>query len=144
MRHFKRASLTSRNSSKSETSRKFVKIGRPMATPPDPFDVQALEGSINDSATRVSTIWVGFLLFGLYITVAAGATTDRQLLLEEPIKLPILDVNLSVFSFYFLAPLMFVVYHVYLLVQVVLLARTADVYEEAIERTTFVSADRAR
>ena len=28
----------------------------------DPFDVEALEKSLNDSATRVSTIWVSFIL----------------------------------------------------------------------------------
>jgi hypothetical protein len=48
----------------------------------DPFDVEALEKSLNDSATRVSTIWISFLIFGLYLVIAAGTVTHRQLLLS--------------------------------------------------------------
>ncbi len=55
----------------------------------DPFDVKALEGSLNDSATRVSAIWISFLVFGLYLVIAAGTVTHRQLFLEDPVKLPI-------------------------------------------------------
>jgi hypothetical protein len=36
-----------------------------MADKVDPFDVEALEKSLNDSATRVSTLWISFLIFGL-------------------------------------------------------------------------------
>ena len=38
-----------------------------MADKIDPFDVAALEKSLNDSATRVSTIWASFLIFSLYL-----------------------------------------------------------------------------
>lgn len=73
--------------------------GGPMAQNPDPFDVQALEKSLNDSAARVSTIWISFLIFGLYLVVAASAVTHRQLLLEDPIKLPALNVDLPLIGF---------------------------------------------
>jgi uncharacterized protein YjbI with pentapeptide repeats len=110
----------------------------------NPFDVEALEKSVNDSAVRVSTIWISFLVFGLYLAIAAGGTTPRQLFLEEPIKLPVLDINLPLVAFYFLAPLLFVIFHLYVLVQVLLLARTAGAYNEAVEHTMPVAADRAR
>jgi hypothetical protein len=61
----------------------------------DPFDVEALEKSVNDSATRVSAIWVSFLIFGLYLVIAAGTVTHRQLFLEDRIKLPVLNIDLS-------------------------------------------------
>ena len=98
-----------------------------MSLNPNPFDVEALEKSVNESAVRVSSIWVSFLFFGLYLIVAAGGTTHRQLLLEEPIKMPVLSIDLSVVGFYVLAPLLFLIFHIYLLVQVLLLARTAAV-----------------
>jgi hypothetical protein len=110
----------------------------------NPFDVEALEKSVNDSAVRVSTIWISFLVFGLYLAIAAGGTTPRQLFLEELIKLPVLDINLPLVAFYFLAPLLFVIFHLYVLVQVLLLARTAGAYNEAVEHTMPVAADRAR
>jgi uncharacterized protein YjbI with pentapeptide repeats len=115
-----------------------------MADPPDPFDVKALEQSVNDSAVRVSTIWVSFLVFGLYLVVAAGAVTHRQLMLEDPVKLPVLNVDLPLVGFFVLAPVLFVILHAYVLVQVLLLARTAAAYNEALERSVAVVSDRAR
>jgi len=65
---------------------------RPAAAPElDAFDVSALERSLNDSATRVSTLWVSFLIFSLYLLNTAATVTHRQLLLAEPLKLPVLD-----------------------------------------------------
>src|SRR5262245_38732908 len=92
----------------------------------DPLDVVALEKSVNDSAVRVSTIWVSFLLFGLYLVVTVGNITPRQLLLEDPVKLPVLNIDLPLIGFFFLAPMLFVILHGYVLLQVLLLSRTAE------------------
>ena len=114
-----------------------------MAQNPDPFDVQALEKSLNDSAARVSTIWISFLIFGLYLVVAASAVTHRQLLLEDPIKLPALNVDLPLIGFFFLTPILFVAFHVYVLIQVLLLARTAAAYNRVLDRTVTAPSDNA-
>src|SRR5258708_38300502 len=66
----------------------------------DPFDVEALEKSLNDSATRVSTIWVSFLIFALYLLTTATTVAHRQLLLAEPIKLPVLNIDLPLWCFF--------------------------------------------
>jgi len=100
----------------------------------DAFDVCALERSLNDSATRVSTIWVSFLIFSLYLLTATTTVTHRQLFLAEPLKLPVLNIDLPLLGFFFLAPVLFVILHVYVLLQVLLLARTAAVYNTAVER----------
>ena len=100
----------------------------------DAFDVPALERSLNDSATRVSTIWVSFLIFALYLVVSAGTVTHRQLLLEDPVKLPVLNIDLPLYGFFFLAPILFVTFHVYVLLQVLLLGRTAAAYNEAVDK----------
>src|SRR4051812_13962408 len=100
----------------------------------DPFDVEALEKSLNDSATRVSTIWISFLTFSLYLLVAAATVTHRQLFLAEPLKLPVLNIDLPLWGFFFLAPMLFVILHAYVLMQVLLLARTAAAYNAAVER----------
>lgn len=105
-----------------------------MADKIDPFDVAALERSLNDSATRVSTIWVSFLIFSLYLLTAATTITHRQLFLAEPVKLPVLNIDLPLWGFFFLAPILFVILHAYVLMQVLLLARTAAAYNEAIEQ----------
>src|SRR5229473_4305365 len=110
----------------------------------DPFDVKALEGSLNDSATRVSAIWISFLVFGLYLVIAAGTVTHRQLFLEDPVKLPVLNIDLPMVGFFFLAPILFVVFHTYVLIQVLLLGRTAVVYNEAVEYNVKFAEDNAR
>jgi hypothetical protein len=115
-----------------------------MAMNVDPYDVGSLERSVNDSAVRVSTIWVAFLGLGLYLVVAVGGVTHRQLLLDEQIKLPILGVDLPLVDFFLVAPALFVIFHIYVLVQVLLLCRTAAAYNEAVERSIAVASDRAR
>ena len=105
----------------------------------DPFDVEALEKSVNDSATLVSAIWVSFLIFGLYLVIAAGTVTHRQLFLEDPVKLPVLNIDLPLVGFFFLAPILFVVFHAYVLIQVLLLGRTAAAYNKAVDRTITTS-----
>jgi uncharacterized protein YjbI with pentapeptide repeats len=102
----------------------------------DPFDIGALEKSLNDSATRVSTIWISFLISSLYLLTAATTVTHRQLLLDQPVKLPVLNIDLPLWGFFFLAPILFVIFHVYVLLQVLLLGRTAATYNEAIDRAT--------
>jgi uncharacterized protein YjbI with pentapeptide repeats len=110
----------------------------------DPFDVEALQKSVDDSAARLSTVWVSFIVFALYLEVAAGSTTDRQLLLEQPMTLPVLNINLPLLGFFLLAPVLLVIFHAYLLLQVLLLARTAAVYDEAVQRSSLAESDRAR
>jgi uncharacterized protein YjbI with pentapeptide repeats len=100
----------------------------------DPFDVEALEKSLNDSATRVSTIWISFLIFSLYLLTAATTVTHRQLFLAEPVKLPVLNIELPLWGFFFLAPILFVIFHAYVLLQVLLLARTAAAYNDALDK----------
>src|SRR5215208_6663190 len=115
-----------------------------MAEKLDPFDVAALERSLNDSAVRVSTIWVSFLIFSLYLLVAAATVEHRQLFLAEPVKLPVLNIDLPLWGFFFLTPILFVILHAYVLLQVLLLARTAAAYNEAVERSIAMAADNAR
>jgi uncharacterized protein YjbI with pentapeptide repeats len=96
------------------------------------FDIKALGEAVNDSATRVSTIWVTFLVFSLYLLVAVGTVTQRQLFLDEPTKLPVLNIDLPLWWFFLLAPILFVILHGYVLLQVLLLGRTAAAYNVAI------------
>ena len=105
-----------------------------MADKPDPYDIEALESAVNDSASRVSTIWISFLVFSLYLLTAATTVTHRQLFLAEPLKLPVLNIDLPLWGFFFLAPILFVILHIYVLLQVLLLGRTTAAYNDAVAR----------
>src|SRR5882672_6451913 len=110
----------------------------------DTLDVGALERSVNDSAGRVSGIWLSFVAFSAYVAAAASMITHRQIFLEEPIKLPTINIDVPLIASAILLPLLFVIYHVFALLQVVLLARTADAYNEAVAHSVPEAADRVR
>jgi hypothetical protein len=99
---------------------------------PDTKEVEALTAALNHSAERVQTLWFTFLTFMLYLLVAVGSTTDRMLFLKEKLKLPVLDITLPLEGFYWLAPFLFVAFH--MLLNLVLLARTAKSFEDALVR----------
>ncbi|HXO70631.1 MAG TPA: pentapeptide repeat-containing protein [Bradyrhizobium sp.] len=107
----------------------------------DPFDVDELQRSVNDSATRVSTIWLAFVAFSAYLAAAASNISHRQLFLEEPIKLPTINIDLPLIASAILLPLLLVIYHIFVLLQVVLLARTADAYNKAVDRNVPSATD---
>jgi uncharacterized protein YjbI with pentapeptide repeats len=115
-----------------------------MADKLDPFDIGALERSVNDSAGRVSAIWLSFVAFSAYLAAAASMISHRQLFLEESIKLPTINIDLPLVASVALLPGIFVIYHIFTLLQVVLLARTADAYNDAVERGLADADDRAR
>jgi len=115
-----------------------------MAEKLDPFDIAALERSVNDSAVSVSAIWLSFVAFSAYLAAAASMISHRQIFLEEPIKLPTINIDLPLVASAILLPLLFVIYHVFVLLQVVLLARTADLYNEAVEHGVADAEDRTR
>src|SRR5947207_6323856 len=115
-----------------------------MANAIDPLDIGALERSVNDSAGRVSGIWLSFVAFSAYLAAAASMISHRQIFLEEPIKLPTINIDLPLLASAILLPLLFVIYHIFVLLQVVLLARTADAYNEAVAHSVPEAADSTR
>jgi uncharacterized protein YjbI with pentapeptide repeats len=115
----------------------------PMVDKIDPFDVKALGDAVNDSASRVSTIWVSFLIFSLYLLTTASTVTHRQLFLAEPVKLPVLNIDLPLWGFFFLAPILFVIFHLYVLLQVLLLSHSAAAYNSAVEGAAYSTEENA-
>src|SRR5262245_21890984 len=61
---------------------------------------------------------VSFLIFSLYLLIIATTIEHRQLFLADPVKLPVLNIDLPLWGFFFLAPILFVIFHAYVLLQV--------------------------
>ncbi len=110
---------------------------------PAPEPIPDLLKSANDASARGFALWVTFLTVEIYLAIAAGTTTHKQLLLEGPVKLPLLDVELPLFAFYVFAPLLFVTLHLYVLVQLYLLARTLRLLDDKVQTGLVKKADRA-
>src|SRR5580704_3213897 len=107
------------------------------AAPADPVekfakeahDLDAVRKSVEDAAAVSTGFWLSYLFVLLYIAIAAGAVTHRDLLLENPVKLPFLNVELPLVAFFVLAPILFIVSHAYTLVHFVMLGAKVGVYD---------------
>jgi hypothetical protein len=100
------------------------------ATEPDTKNLDALLDALNGSAERFQTLWFSFLGLTLYFAIAALTTTHRDLLLREPKALPLLNIQVPLLPFYVIAPLLYLVFHFYLLMMLALLARTAAEFDK--------------
>jgi hypothetical protein len=88
-------------------------------------DLDAVRKSVEDAAAVSGTLWFSYLFALFYLGIAAGGVTHKDLLLESPVKLPFLGVDLPLVAFFFLAPIIFIVSHAYTLVHFVMLAAKA-------------------
>ena len=111
------------------------------ATEPDTKNLDALLDSLNGSAERFQTLWFSFLGLTLYFSIAALTTTHRDLLLGEPKTLPVLNIQVPLLPFYVIAPLLYLVFHFYLLMMLALLARTAAEFDKQLRTTRTNEAD---
>ena len=116
----------------------------PPSPEPDTKKLDALLASLNGSAERFQTLWFSFLGLTLYLAIAALATTHRNLLLGEPQVLPILNIKVELLPFYVIAPLLYLVFHFYLLMMLALLARTAAEFDKQLRTTLPGEPERER
>ncbi|MEC5292555.1 pentapeptide repeat-containing protein [Aurantimonas sp. C2-6-R+9] len=107
-------------------------------------DLVAQESAVNTAASRVRGTWVTYLVLWTYLVIAVGSITHRQLFLAEGIKLPVLDVDLPLIGFFWVAPGLFIVMHLYLLLQLRGLMERVSTYETILCHATKSPAERAR
>ncbi len=108
----------------------------------DTKSLDALLASLNRSAERFQTLWFSFLTLTLYLVLTAFMTTHRMLLLEEAQSLPIVNLKIGLLQFYWIAPLIYLVLHFYVLVMLLLLARTADSFEQTLLKELPITSER--
>jgi uncharacterized protein YjbI with pentapeptide repeats len=100
-----------------------------------PLDLDSFERSLNDAAARVLTVWLSWLTFALYLAIAAGSVTHEMLLLEKPIKLPVLNVDLPIVAFFAVSPLLFVTFQFYFFLQLISLIQKIETYNDSLRTT---------
>jgi len=67
-------------------------------------DLQALRDAVVDAASVGAGLWLSYLFVVLYLAIAVGSVTHRDLLFESPVKLPFLNVDLPLVGFFVLGP----------------------------------------
>ncbi len=98
-------------------------------TPVNPY---SLLEAVNASSDTAHTGWLIFLAIMTYLVIAVAGVTHEALLLETPVQLPILQVNIQLKQFFQFAPIVLVLFHLGILSQLVLLARKAHEFDQAI------------
>lgn len=82
----------------------------------------------------VAGLWLSYLFLLFYLAIAAGAVTHIDLLLDNPVKLPFLNVELPLLAFFALAPILFVITHAHALVHFVILSGKVGSFHDEIDR----------
>ncbi|HEY1261815.1 MAG TPA: pentapeptide repeat-containing protein [Stellaceae bacterium] len=105
---------------------------------PAPFaaratDLAALRDAVVDAAGLGTGLWLSYLFVLFYFAIAAGAVTHRDLLLENAVKLPFLNVELPLKAFFILGPLVFLIVHAYVLRHFVLLAGKVGAFDAELQ-----------
>lgn len=98
-------------------------------TPVNPY---SLLEAVNASSETANRAWLIFLALMIYLMVAVAGVTHRDLLLETPVKLPMMDVPIQLTQFFQFAPIILVLLHLGLISQLVLLARKTLEFDHAI------------
>ena len=78
--------------------------------------------ALEDATNLSRNLWVSFLTFGTYLVITFAGVTHRDLFLQTPITLPVLNAKLPLVTFFWVAPMFFVIFHLYLLLSLKLLA----------------------
>ena len=95
-------------------------------------DLEAIKKAVDDAAAVGGGLWLSYLFVLFYFAVAAGAVTHADLFLENPVKLPFLNIELPLLAFFFLAPILFLIVHAYTLVHLVMLTVRAKRFDQAL------------
>lgn len=95
-------------------------------------DYEAVANALNHAGGIVRALWISFVSVGTYLVIVVWSVTHKQLFLETPIKLPLIDVSIPLFGFFLVAPLFFLALHVYLLLQLAAMANRVERHEELI------------
>jgi len=79
--------------------------------------------SVNRASGVARAAHVTFVLFGVYLAILVGSTTDLQLLVGTTAKIPLLDVELPIAGLFMIIPFIFLVVHLNLLILLLILSR---------------------
>lgn len=107
----------------------LARVGPEGETPVNPY---SLLEAVNDSSDTAHTAWLIFLGVMTYLMIAVAGVTHRDLLLETPVSLPILQVDIQLTQFFQFAPVVLVLMHLGVVSQLVLLARKTLEFDHAI------------
>ena len=107
----------------------MARIAPETETPVNPY---SLLEAVNRSSDTAHTAWLIFLAVMTYLVIAVAGVNHKDLLLETPVTLPILQVPIPLAQFFQFAPVLLVLLHLGVVSQLVLLAKETLEFDHAI------------
>jgi len=95
-------------------------------------EAEKLLAAANDASGPARNAWLAFLALLAYLLVTLGGVSDKELLLNNPVRLPIVNVDIPLFSFFQYAPVLLLLVQLSLLIQHVMLSGKFHNFTEAI------------
>ena len=103
-----------------------------MTMPPQPEDAKEFLDEANRASDPAWSSWLAFLLLLTYVVVTLASVSHKALLLNSPVKLPIINADIPLVGFFQYAPALLLLVYLSLLVQHVVLARKYRKFTDAI------------
>ena len=91
-------------------------------------ELVVLRDVVVDAATVGAGLWFSYVFVLLYLFIAVAGVTHRNLFFEDPVKLPFLNVDLPIVSFFLFGPVLFLIVHTYVLIHLVLFAGKVGIF----------------
>ncbi|MGH1417367.1 MAG: pentapeptide repeat-containing protein [Hyphomicrobiaceae bacterium] len=107
----------------------FPDISAEGETPVNPY---SLLEAVNRSSDTAHTAWLIFLGLMTYLMVAVAGVTHEDFLVQKPVSLPILQVDIPQTQFFQFAPVILVLLHLGVVAQLVLVARKTLEFDKSI------------
>ena len=101
-------------------------------TMPPSEDAKELLDEANRASDPAWSSWLAFLLLLTYVVVTLASVSHKALLLNSPVKLPIINADIPLVGFFQYAPALLLLVYLSLLVQHVVLARKYRRFTDAI------------
>ncbi len=96
--------------------------------------IEKLQRAIEAASSEARGAFFYYVGFGLYFTLTVAGTTHEDLLRGSTVTMPGLGIGMPIEGFFLFVPMLFVVFHVYALLQLVILARRIGLLQRAMRR----------
>jgi uncharacterized protein YjbI with pentapeptide repeats len=98
-------------------------------------DLAEARKALESAANIARGLWFTFMSLAAGVIITTGSVTHRDLFLETPVRLPLLNAELPMVAFFWVAPLMFLVFHGYLLLNLTFLGDNVRHYFDLVDDT---------
>jgi uncharacterized protein YjbI with pentapeptide repeats len=96
-------------------------------------DLGTARKALDDAVSMTRGLWISFISLSAYLMVAVGSVTHVDLFLENPLQLPLVGVKVPLVVFFWLAPILYLIVHNYLLLNLKLMSDNVRTWQSRLE-----------